>query len=375
MAVPRKSAWAKLSEKFGASRKPAAPQRRYSRSELVYIIDWPLQWTTRRAILPIEGWCFLLNGSELAGVRARVHNETYAALYPIARADVQAVAGGMESARNSGFYAEVPLAIGSSVLQLEAEESGGSWRLFAEQEVIREQSDVPEGLPLPPHSLMAAVAGGADDEEFRRSRVNGPAQLLADLVNAGINSTAITDVLDFGCGCGRFLAGWVMRGSQWRLYGCDYNPALVEWCNRNLPDVKVLENELREQLPYDAASFDLVYMLSVFTHLTLDEQMQLVREFRRITRPGGYVYVTFHGEPFHQQMFSQIEDGAEIFRRSGFLIGEHNQEGTNECWTLHSPEYLIQMFEGFSPVKHYRATERGPTDVASWQDSMIFQAL
>jgi SAM-dependent methyltransferase len=260
------------------------------------------------------------------------------------------------------------------MLELHAIEPGGVWRRFAEREIFRDPAAASDEIALPPHRLMAAVSGNDDDENFRRSRLGGPTQLLMDLAAAGVDLTRIKETLDFGCGCGRFLAGWLLLRTQMRLYGCDYNPELVRWCNANLPSVSVRENRLGERLPYDTDSFDLVYLLSVFTHLTLSEQRRLVSEFHRIVRPGGYVYVTFHGEPFYQQLFAQVQNGEQQFRESGFLIGCDEQEGTNDCWTLHSPEHLISLFAGFTPVKHFRASDRGATDIASRQDSMLFQA-
>jgi len=228
-------------------------------------------------------------------------------------------------------------------------------------------------IPLPPDELMIAVSNHANHADFARSRMNGPAQMLADLRAAGIDPSKLGDVLDFGCGCGRVLAGWVMHGSPMRLCGCDYNPALVAWCNNNISEATVRVNRLGERIPFEDSSFDLVYLLSVFTHLTVAEQKRLVGEFRRILRPGGYVYVTFHGEYFYPTMLPRVKGGKKIFQREGFLIEHQNLEGKNDCWTLHTPDYLSSLFTGFVPLKHFRSLSRGPTDLAAWQDSLIFR--
>lgn len=228
-------------------------------------------------------------------------------------------------------------------------------------------------IPLPPDELMVLVAGHANHEDFARSRINGPKQILADLNAAGIDPAKLVDVLDFGCGCGRFLAGWVMLGSAMRLHGCDQNPAMVQWCREHIPGAILKVNRLGEEIPFATGSLDFVYLLSVFTHLTVAEQKRLVGEFRRILRPGGYAYVTFHGESYIPELLPKVEGGEEIFRRDGFLIQNESVEGWQGCWTLHSPSYLSALFDGFVAVKHFRSLDRGPTDVASWQDSMIFQ--
>lgn len=355
-------------------RRSARHPIQYRSSEFAYAIEWPRVWKTTRTKLLIEGWCFLLNRSELAGVRARMGGRTYAADYGIERPDLAREGNDWPAATASGFKVEVPVVSGSSILQLEAIEQGGRWCVFAEREIVYEPAAAVDEIPLPPPQLMFAVSGHDDDETFRRSRINGPRQLLEDLAVAGIDVSQIRDVLDFGCGCGRFLAGWLTLEKQMRLYGCDYNPELVNWCKANLPNVSVQKNELGKPLPYPPGSFDLIYLLSVMTHLTLREQQQLVSEFRRVVRPRGYVYVTFHGEPFYERLFAQVDNGEEEFRKTGFLIAANEEEGTNVCSTLHSPENLIALFQGFTPIRHFRASERGPTDVGAWQDSMIFQA-
>jgi len=373
--IENSAAWkiAKPVWKLFRSRRRKQPVQ-YDNSEFDYAVEWPRSWNTSRAKLLVEGWCFLLNGRELSGVRAQIGGTVYIAHYGIERPDLAREAIDCPVARQSGFSVEIPVVVGSSILQLEAIEEGGEWRAFTEREIVRPSTSAIDDVPLPPQRLMVAVAGHDDDEEFRRSRISGPKQLLEDLATAGIDRGRIRDLLDFGCGCGRFLAGWLVHKTPMRLYGCDYNPELVRWCNANLPGVAVEENQLGKPLPYAPHSFDLVYLLSVMTHLTLREQQQLVSEFRRVVRPGGYVYVTFHGEPFYERLFAQVENGEEEFRRTGFLIGADDVEGTNECWTLQSADNVIGLFRGFTLIKHFRASERGPTDVASWQDSMIFQA-
>lgn len=234
---------------------------------------------------------------------------------------------------------------------------------------------LPQEIPLPPDALMVAVSGHANHADFARSRINGPMQMLKDLADAGIDSAKLVDVLDFGCGCGRFLAGWVMNGSKMRLQGCDYNPHLVDWCNRNIPRVKVRVNSFGQKLPFENDSFDFIYLISVFTHLTVEKQKLLISEFQRILRPGGYVYITFHGEYYYPTMLPQVKHGEAIFLRDGFLIHNQYLEGRNDCWTLHSPEHIIALLKGFVLLKHFHSIERGPTDIAAWQDSMIFQVV
>lgn len=82
------------------------------------------------------------------------------------------------------------------------------------------------------------------------------------------NRIAIHDfaaILDFGCGSGRVTRYW--RDSPAAVHGTDYTPDLIRWCERNLSFGKFQVNRADPLLGYPNDSFDLVYALSVFTHL------------------------------------------------------------------------------------------------------------
>lgn len=232
---------------------------------------------------------------------------------------------------------------------------------------------MPDAIPLPPDDLMTLVSGHADHAAFARSRERGPRQLLHDLTTAGMDPAQIRTVLDLGCGAGRFLAGWCLAGSPWRLYGCDVNPRLVGWCQETLPTVCVRMSSLGQPLPYEDAQFDLIYALSVVTHLPLAVQLTLLAECRRLLRPGGVLYLTFHGAYYYAALCARVPDGEARLLRDGCLVHGDAGEGSNDCWTLHRAHALVQLCAPLQLVCHLRSGDRGPTDVAAWQDSLILQ--
>jgi SAM-dependent methyltransferase len=61
---------------------------------------------------------------------------------------------------------------------------------------------------------------------------------------------------------------------------------------------KAVTNRLDPPLPYPDERFDLVYALSVFTHLTESQQRSWSAELHRVTRTCGYVLFTTHGPSF-----------------------------------------------------------------------------
>jgi ubiquinone/menaquinone biosynthesis C-methylase UbiE len=114
-------------------------------------------------------------------------------------------------------------------------------------------------------------------------------------------------VLDFGCGPGHDLVGFAHFSRPARLIGMDISPvslaeakarlalhgAAVEW-------VQLEEDQLR--LPLEDSSVDLVHSSGVLHH-TVDP-LALLRDFRRILRPGGSAQImVYNYESLHLHLY------------------------------------------------------------------------
>jgi SAM-dependent methyltransferase len=193
----------------------------------------------------------------------------------------------------------------------------------------------PDGLRLPPPRLVLRVTGTPDLEWFLNSGAAGMASLRGALVAQGVDVAGLRSVLDFGCGCGRVLRHWAGVGP--RMHGCDYNARLVEWCRRNLTFARFETNALDPPLPFSAEAFDLVYALSVFTHLTASLQESWMRELRRVLVPGGHLVLSVHGRRYADELTS--EERAQ-FERGDLVVRESHEAGTNRCGAYHPERYV-----------------------------------
>ena len=134
-------------------------------------------------------------------------------------------------------------------------------------------------------------------------------------------------VLDWGVGCGRLARHWPGEYAA-NLFGCDIDHANVSWCARNLAG-SFANSDLRPPLPFDAAMFNLVYGISVFTHLKAELQFAWLDELQRITKPGGWVLTTVHGETaidFHQLGPAAYAKLTAQVAREGILLGSTNSQ-------------------------------------------------
>jgi SAM-dependent methyltransferase len=161
----------------------------------------------------------------------------------------------------------------------------------------------------------------------------------------GVPVPRMRRVLEFGCGSGRVLRHWQhVRGPQ--IHGTDYNPALADWCDAHLPFATIGRNQLDPPLPYADASFDLVYAISVFTHLKESLQHAWMAELRRVLVPGGLLIMTTHGSSLRQMLTT---DECAAFDEGALVVRYEETSGMNLCSAYH-PESFVRntLASGFA---------------------------
>ena len=183
----------------------------------------------------------------------------------------------------------------------------------------------PGGLPVPP-ALMRFRVGETLDAEIHltvgRNTVNNISHVL------GSNGRSLIDfesILDFGCGCGRTLTWLRPEAKHSEIFGTDVDQESILWCQANLAGLQFSVNQPDPPLQYAEKSFDLVYAISVFTHLDQERQWRWFKELHRILRPGGWLLISLHGRSASNQLSGDdlarlVSDGF-LFKTSSKLNG------------------------------------------------------
>lgn len=112
----------------------------------------------------------------------------------------------------------------------------------------------------------------------------------------GLELESARDILDWGCSTGRVLRHFADLPDQTRLWGCDIDETSIEWAQRHFEGrFRFFSTTLEPHLPVADSSFDFIYGISIFTHISHHIDTWLM-ELRRVVRPGGGVLVTVHDE-------------------------------------------------------------------------------
>ncbi len=213
------------------------------------------------------------------------------------------------------------------------------------------------GLAVPPPKLRVRVVGHTNVEQFLTAGQIESEIIRQALARNGAEIEQLESMLDWGCGCGRILRWW-KELPQTRIHGSDYDPQLVGWVEQNLPFVSAKVNQLSPPLPFESESFDLVYAISIFTHLDDRLAAEWMREIHRVLAPGGRFFFTTHGESYRDRL-STVEDAAFESGRSVVQFG--STEGSNLCAAFHPPAWIrSRLLDGFELEELRQAHELDP---------------
>ena len=122
------------------------------------------------------------------------------------------------------------------------------------------------------------------------------ARLIADhLLQTGLPRAP--RILDWGAGAGRLLVQLpaLLNAPDARYFGCDPNPRAVAHVKRALPFVDMRRSDPAPPAPFDAASFDAITGISIFTHFSESAAKAWAAELSRLLSDDGAAIVSSHG--------------------------------------------------------------------------------
>ncbi len=196
------------------------------------------------------------------------------------------------------------------------------------------------GHPIPPPRMRQLTTASHVTVTQHIQEGRQAAKMIEEAVHREIvEPESITAVLDFGCGCGRVLRH--LRG-VWpnaQLFGSDVDEQLVNWTRKNLHELA--QWHIGDYLPpseFNPESLDIIYAVSVFTHIDETAQSAWLTEFHRIMKPKGLLLLT---------VSSLREDTANISwdyeDKRGMVYQYRRNEIVNRSWVKRQtviPHYI-----------------------------------
>lgn len=221
------------------------------------------------------------------------------------------------------------------------------------------RADLFDRHTLPPPRLRFNVAGTSSRDAFTQVGSRA-AREIADAV------AEPRDVLDFGCGCGRIAAPLAALWPRANMHGVDVDAAAIQWCGRNLRgDFRLLHPD--DGLPFADGSFDLVYAISLFTHMDEPQQFRWLAEVRRVLREGGLLLATTHSPELAYARPDLSDDQRASLAAHGFAFAPGPAFNDNSAF--HSSDYLRRAW-----AKWFVLARHQPYGLAGYQDLTLFEA-
>jgi SAM-dependent methyltransferase len=214
------------------------------------------------------------------------------------------------------------------------------------------------------------------------------ARELADALGAAgapLSIERARTVLDLGCGSGRVLPQISALAPAARCVGCDVDGAAIGWARSRFPALHWEHTGFDPPLPFKAATFQLVYSISVFSHLNERLSDSWAAEVSRVLAADGVALLSVHGAYAFEQFrtgavstawcrrgaFDRERLGPSEFvfvpyRRSLWNEGELPGVGSDYGLAFHGADYVRERW-----ALSLDAVAVLPRAITGWQDLVV----
>jgi len=173
------------------------------------------------------------------------------------------------------------------------------------------------------------------------------------------------NILDWGCGPGRIIRHLPeILNNHCTFFGTDYNKQTINWCKENLNNIQFNLNSLEATLPYQDEQMDIIYGISIFTHLSEKNHSLWLNELLRVLKPNGILYITTQGDS-HKLKLTKLE--RQRFEQGELIVRGKVIEG-HRTYSAFQPElYMEKLFKNHRILEHIKGNSEGldwiPQDV------------
>ena len=113
--------------------------------------------------------------------------------------------------------------------------------------------------------------------------------------------TSIDSILDFGCGHGRVLRSLAAQFPNATLTAVDVNRRGVDFCAKKFGAKRIYSNTVFSNVVF-REKFDLIWVGSLFTHLSAERWLIVLRLLRSVLTEDGLLIFTTHGNDAERRL-------------------------------------------------------------------------
>lgn len=259
----------------------------------------------------VEGWALSLD-EEADEYHLYLDGEFIGAAERMCRADVSRAIPWVSHAECSGFRFRgklSPAALTEKVHTVEVlcRKSGRPLAYISTMYADSERLD-----RIPPLKLANRI-GSPTLRDYKHQGL----KMFSDIVQvaaANVDLFHCRQLLDWGCGSGRLTAHLLVH-LRCEVFGCDVDPAAINWCERNLPEGKFHCIGSLPPSSYQDQQFDIIIGCSVFTHLSEEHQRLWLSEIKRVAAPNAIIIVSVLGAyAFRRRFDCSVAEGRLLTR-------------------------------------------------------------
>lgn len=163
-------------------------------------------------------------------------------------------------------------------------------------------------------------------------------------------------ILEWGCGVGRIIRHIPRTaGNNALITGADINEEMIKWNSSNISNVHFKKISYFPPTDFETGEFNLVFALSVFTHIESEFQTAWLAEIERIISRNGIFLFTTQGSKFDGNL-GNLE--IETLHNKGALTINYKQKGHRMMSTYNQYEsFKITVKEHFEILEYYSGAQ------------------
>jgi len=116
-----------------------------------------------------------------------------------------------------------------------------------------------------------------------------------------------------------------------------------------LPDIRFNNNTLKADLPYSDNFFDIIYGISIFTHLSEQLHYDWYNELYRVLRPNGIIFLTTQGNNFKVKL---TDSELDKYNNDELIVRGKTKEGHRTYSAFHPTRFMEKLFNNVEILEH-----------------------